>query len=66
MYTQGKGLPRDFVRAYAWYYVAMQGANEKARRQLLNIQGRMTKSQREQALELGKKLFAVCGTSSPH
>ena len=63
MYTQGKGLPRDLVRAYAWYYVAVQGSNEKARRQLLYIEERMTPPQRQQALELGKKLFAVCTTS---
>jgi TPR repeat protein len=63
MYTQGNGLPRDLVRAYAWHYVAVQGSNEKARRQLLQIEGGMTPPQRQQALELGKTLFAVCTTS---
>jgi peptidoglycan hydrolase-like protein with peptidoglycan-binding domain len=63
MYTHGNGVPRDLVRAYAWYYVAVQGANENAKRQLLNIEERLPSHQRQQALELGKTLFAVCTTS---
>jgi TPR repeat protein len=63
IYTQGNGLPRDLVRAYAWHYVAVQGSNLKAKRQLLYIEERLTLPQRQQALELGKKLFAVCTTS---
>jgi TPR repeat protein len=63
MYTRGSGVSRDLIRAYAWHYVAVQGANEKARRQLLYIEERLTPPQRQQALELGKRLFAVCTTS---
>jgi len=63
LYHQGRVLPKDPIRAYAWYYVAVQGSNQRAKKQLLQIMGGMTSDQRQQALALGKELFAVCGTS---
>jgi TPR repeat protein len=63
MYLEGNGFLTDLVRAYAWSYVAVQGSNRNAKWLLLQLKDRLLPNQRKQALELGKKLFAVCGTS---
>lgn len=62
-YASGDGVSRNLIQAYAWYYVAVQGSNRQAKKHLSRIEERMTARQRQQALELGKKLFKLCSTS---
>ena len=57
MYSEGRGVPRDYVLAYAWLNLAGAQGIEWARENRDNIRARMTAEQIARAQELSATLF---------
>ena len=45
MYAEGKGVPQDYVQAYAWSNLAAAGGHEDARKRRDNLLERMSPEQ---------------------
>lgn len=45
IYTNGNGIPRDYVEAYKWFAIALAAGNIDAAAALVTIAARMTKQQ---------------------
>jgi hypothetical protein len=58
MYGTGRGVPQDYIQAYAWYNVAAASGEDTARKNRDAVAGRMSPSQLEQAQKLSSRLFA--------
>ena len=56
MYGTGRGMPQDFIRAYAWYSVAAAHGEDTARVNRDLLAEKMTASQLERAQTLAQEL----------
>ena len=45
IYTNGNGIPRDYVEAYKWFAIALAAGHVEAAAALVTIAARMTKQQ---------------------
>ena len=52
MYTNGEGVPRDLVRAYAWYGLAAAQGEENAQEYRDRVEGELTLAQRAEGQRL--------------
>ena len=55
MYTNGHGVPRDFIRAYMWLSLAVAQDDQIAAEDRNRIERRMTPAQLAEALELARE-----------
>ena len=61
MYDNGRGVPEDYVRAYAWYNLAAAQGLEPAVKAKEGLRERMTAKQIARAeQELSNTLWASC------
>jgi len=59
MYANGRGVPKDFVRAYAWYSISVApGDAEHSKKLRDNMRGQMTPAQIAEARKLSRELCA--------
>ena len=59
MYSEGRGVPKDSVRAHMWFNIAGANGNEAARKQRDNLEDDMTRAEISRATELAR----TCMTS---
>ena len=57
MYAKGKGVPQDYVFAYAWLNVAAVGGDEKTKKAKDTVQNLMTAKQIARGQEMSTNLF---------
>jgi TPR repeat protein len=56
MYAEGDGVPKDATEAYAWFNLAAAKGDSLAKRELAQLEGRMSAAQIHQAQERTKEL----------
>jgi TPR repeat protein len=56
VYEQGKGVPLDYVAAYTWYRVAMNGGEQRAAARLKSLSALLTEEQLREATATAAKL----------
>ena len=54
MYTEGEGLPRDYVTAYMWFSLAAAQGNEEARKNLDIVERNLTTDERAEAQRMAR------------
>ena len=59
MYETGKGLQRDYIMAYVWYYLAVENGHKKAHRNLNVIKSKLD----AKSLVKARALLQECLTS---
>jgi uncharacterized protein len=52
IYAEGRGVPRDYVRAYAWFSMAMMAGDQRAQANRDIAAGNMTPAQISEAEQL--------------
>ena len=63
MYSTGRGVPKDYVQAYAWYNIAVAQGDETAKENLENITKEMTTAGITKAQELSREYWEAYGPS---
>ena len=56
-YALGLGVPKDIVQAHVWYNIAGANGHEQARKDLTDIELKMTPEQKIEAMKLARELF---------
>ena len=54
MYATGRGLPQDYVKAFAWLSVAVENGDRTAGRNLYTMESRLDKAGLKEARKLAK------------
>jgi hypothetical protein len=57
MYVIGRGMPKNYIKAYAWYQVSAAQHSEKASSNLRKLKIRMTSEQLYYARKLAKQYY---------
>jgi hypothetical protein len=57
MYAIGHGMPKDYIKAYAWYKISAAQNSEKALSNLRKLKTRMTSEQLYYARKLAKQYY---------
>src|SRR5436305_149761 len=55
MYEKGQGVPRDYVAAYMWSFLAAVHGDETARKALDHVESMITPEQRSEAQKLARE-----------
>ena len=58
-YLNGDGVPKDDIRAYAWFSIAIFGGDEVARRSRGAMEKRLTPAQRVAGDKLAREIAAT-------
>jgi TPR repeat protein len=61
VHHNGQGVPRDDVKAYAWYGIAAAGGFKPAQRLRDEIQWQLSQEELQQARKLAKELWEKYG-----
>jgi TPR repeat protein len=56
MYEHGNGVPRDLLRAYAWYGVASAGGDEMALELRAHVEKALTPDELTRARDMAREL----------
>ena len=57
MYENGKGIPEDYVKSYAWYSVTAAQGWDLAQTSKRSFEGRVTREQIAEAQKLSSELW---------